>query len=105
MRSIPGDLSGRGAYAAVYVELEEGGGQVNYLKDFGEQWWFRWQQTMAKGFAPEDFCRSMADSALRTSCCRRPIDWRVSRRLRTQKCVVYGVEVMSMASAACSRRS
>jgi hypothetical protein len=29
---------------AVYVDWK-GGGQVNYLKELGEQWWFRWQQT------------------------------------------------------------
>lgn len=29
---------------AVYVDWK-GGGQVNYLKDLGEQWWFRWRQT------------------------------------------------------------
>jgi hypothetical protein len=33
------------ALRAVYVDWK-GGGQVNYLQDFGEQWWFRWQQTM-----------------------------------------------------------
>ena len=38
---------------AVYVDWK-GGGQVNYLRDFGEQWWFRWQQTMANGFRPAD---------------------------------------------------
>ena len=32
------------ALRAVYVDWK-GGGQVNYLKDLGEQWWFRWQQT------------------------------------------------------------
>jgi hypothetical protein len=37
------------ALRAVYVDWK-GGGQVNYLKDFGDQWWFRWQQTMANGF-------------------------------------------------------
>ncbi len=32
------------AQRAVYVDWK-GGGQVNYLKDLGEQWWFRWRQT------------------------------------------------------------
>ena len=32
------------ALRAVYVDWK-GGGQVNYLKELGEQWWFRWQQT------------------------------------------------------------
>jgi hypothetical protein len=41
------------ALRAVYVDWK-GGGQVNYLRDFGEQWWFRWQQTMANGFRPAD---------------------------------------------------
>jgi hypothetical protein len=42
------------ALRAVYVDWK-GGGQVNYLRDFGEQWWFRWEQTMANGFRPADF--------------------------------------------------
>ena len=37
------------ALRAVYVDWK-GGGQVNYLKDLGEQWWFRWQQT--RNFKP-----------------------------------------------------
>ena len=40
----------------MYVDWK-GGGQVNYLSDFGEQWWFRWQQTLAKKFAPSDLPR------------------------------------------------
>ena len=36
---------------AVYVDWK-GGGQVNYLKELGEQWWFRWQQT--RNFQPAD---------------------------------------------------
>jgi hypothetical protein len=39
------------ALRAVYVDWK-GGGQVNYLKGFGDQWWFRWQETMARGFTP-----------------------------------------------------
>ena len=35
----------------------KGGGQVNYLRDFAEQWWFRWQQTLAREFKAEDFSR------------------------------------------------
>jgi hypothetical protein len=31
------------ALRAVYVDWK-GGGQVNYLKELGEQWWSRWQQ-------------------------------------------------------------
>jgi hypothetical protein len=41
------------ALRAVYVDWK-GGGQVNYLREFGEQWWFRWQQTAGTGFRPED---------------------------------------------------
>ncbi|HXA48742.1 MAG TPA: hypothetical protein VNV86_00490 [Candidatus Acidoferrum sp.] len=44
------------ALRAVYVDWK-GGGQVNYLSDFGEQWWFRWQQTLAKKFSPSDLPR------------------------------------------------
>jgi hypothetical protein len=40
------------AQRAVYVDWK-GGGQVNYLKDLGEQWWFRWQQT--RNFQAGDF--------------------------------------------------
>ena len=39
------------ALRAVYVDWK-GGGQVNYLKDLGEQWWFRWRQT--RNFKPAD---------------------------------------------------
>jgi hypothetical protein len=38
---------------AVYVDWK-GGGQVNYLRDFGDDWWFRWQQTVARGFHAAD---------------------------------------------------
>ena len=41
------------ALRAVYVDWK-GGGQVNYLAELGEDWWFRWQQTVARGFHPED---------------------------------------------------
>ncbi|HEV3197116.1 MAG TPA: DUF6798 domain-containing protein, partial [Bryobacteraceae bacterium] len=44
------------ALRAVYIDWK-GGGQVNYLRDFGEQWWFRWQQTMANGFRPADLSK------------------------------------------------
>ena len=39
------------ALRAVYVDWKAGG-QVNYLKDLGEQWWFRWQET--RNFQPGD---------------------------------------------------
>jgi hypothetical protein len=41
------------ALRAVYVDWK-GGGQVNYLKELGEEWWRRWQQTMAPGFRTAD---------------------------------------------------
>lgn len=41
---------------AVYVDWKAGG-QVNYLSAFGEQWWFRWQQTLARRFRPSDLSR------------------------------------------------
>lgn len=44
------------ALRAVYVDWK-GGGQVNYLSGFGEQWWFRWQQTLARKFTPADLPR------------------------------------------------
>jgi hypothetical protein len=44
------------ALRAVYVDWK-GGGQVNYLKELGEQWWRRWQLTMAPGFHPQDVDR------------------------------------------------
>jgi len=44
------------ALRTVYVDWK-GGGQANYLKDFGEEWWSRWQQTMARGFAPADMAK------------------------------------------------
>ena len=39
------------ALRAVYVDWK-GGGQVNYLKDLGEQWRFRWRQI--RDFQPAD---------------------------------------------------
>jgi hypothetical protein len=39
------------ALRAVYVDWKAGG-QVNYLHDFAEDWWFRWQQTMVPRFTP-----------------------------------------------------
>jgi hypothetical protein len=44
------------ALRAVYVDWK-GGGQINYLKDLGERWWLRWQQTLAAGFRPADLPR------------------------------------------------
>ena len=44
------------ALRAIYVDWKAGG-QANYLKEFGEQWWSRWQQTMARGFRPADLAK------------------------------------------------
>jgi hypothetical protein len=38
---------------AVYVDWKSGG-QANYLQEFGDEWWSRWQQTMARRFTPAD---------------------------------------------------
>ena len=50
-RSLAPGIFRSEALRAVYVDWK-GGGQVNYLKDLGEQWWFRWQQT--RDFRPAD---------------------------------------------------
>ncbi len=47
------------ALRAVYVDWK-GGGQVNYLPGFAEQWWFRWQQTNQNRFKPRDLPRLAA---------------------------------------------
>ena len=44
------------ALRAVYVDWK-GGGQVNFAKQFGEEWWFRWQQTAAVKFKPSDLSK------------------------------------------------
>ncbi len=44
------------ALRAVYVDWK-GGGQINYLKALGEDWWFRWQQTLGAGFKAGDLPR------------------------------------------------
>ena len=44
------------ALRAVYVDWK-GGGQANFLRGLGEQWWFRWQQTGAGRFNPRDMQR------------------------------------------------
>ena len=47
------------AVRAVYVDWK-GGGQVNYLSGFADQWWFRWQQTNQNRFKPRDLPRYAA---------------------------------------------
>lgn len=37
------------ALRAIYVDWKSGG-QVNFFKDLGEEWWARWQKTMAAPF-------------------------------------------------------
>jgi hypothetical protein len=37
---------------AVYVDWKAGG-QVNFFKELGEEWWSRWQKTMAAPFDPK----------------------------------------------------
>lgn len=39
---------------AVYVDWK-GGGQVNYLKELGEQWWERWQRAMTKPLPVKEY--------------------------------------------------
>ncbi|HVP47341.1 MAG TPA: DUF6798 domain-containing protein [Bryobacteraceae bacterium] len=39
------------ALRAVYVDWKAGG-QVNFFKELGEEWWSRWQKTMASPFNP-----------------------------------------------------
>lgn len=39
------------ALRAVYVDWKTGG-QVNFFRDLGEEWWARWQKTMAAPFHP-----------------------------------------------------
>jgi hypothetical protein len=40
------------AQRAIYVDWKSGG-QVNFFKELGEQWWSRWQQTMEPPFDPQ----------------------------------------------------
>lgn len=41
------------ALRAIYVDWKSGG-QVNFFRELGEQWWSRWQQTLAKPYDPSD---------------------------------------------------
>jgi hypothetical protein len=58
-RSLAPGIFRSEALRAVYVDWK-GGGQVNYLREFGEDWWFRWQQTVGRGFKPADMGRYSA---------------------------------------------
>jgi hypothetical protein len=44
------------AVRAVYVDWKTGG-QVNFFKELGEEWWSRWQKTMAEPFHATDLQR------------------------------------------------
>jgi len=44
------------ALRAVYVDWKMGG-QVNFFKELAEEWWSRWQKTMAEPFSPGDLPR------------------------------------------------
>ena len=55
-RSLDPGIFRAEAMRAIYVDWK-GGGQVNYLSGFGEQWWFRWQQTLARRFSAADLPR------------------------------------------------
>jgi hypothetical protein len=44
------------ALRTVYVDWKAGG-QANFFREFGEQWWFRWQQTVGRGFQAADLPR------------------------------------------------
>ena len=56
-RSLAPGIFRSEALRAVYVDWK-GGGQVNYLKDLGEEWWFRWRQT--RSFQPADLAQYTA---------------------------------------------
>lgn len=47
------------ALRAVYADWK-GGGQVNYLKDLGEEWWRRYQATILRPFTEPDLSRFAA---------------------------------------------
>ena len=44
------------ALRAIYVDWKSGG-QVNFFKDLGEQWWSRWERTLAQPFDPDKVMR------------------------------------------------
>lgn len=55
-RSLAPGIFRAQAIRAVYVDWK-GGGQINFFQDFAAEWWFRWQQTVGRGFAPQDLPR------------------------------------------------
>jgi hypothetical protein len=62
------------ALRAIYVDWK-GGGQVNMVKAFGQEWWKRWQETMAPPFEPfrlEEFARLGIDYAVVSAANRVP---------------------------------
>jgi len=52
-KQLPPGIFRAEAQRAVYVDWK-GGGQVNYLTGFAQQWWSRWSQMMAGPYAPQD---------------------------------------------------
>jgi hypothetical protein len=48
-RSLAPGIFRSEALRAVYVDWK-GGGQVNFVRQFGEEWWRRWSEAMAPGF-------------------------------------------------------
>ena len=44
------------ALRTVYVDWK-GGGQLNFLKSFGEIWWARWQDTIERPLTNEEYAR------------------------------------------------
>jgi hypothetical protein len=55
-RSLDPGIFRSEALRSVYVDWK-GGGQINFFRDYAELWWFRWQQTNGRGFAPGDLPR------------------------------------------------
>ena len=47
------------ALRAIFVDWKSGG-QVNFFKDLGEEWWWRWQQTLAQPFDPNNLMQYRA---------------------------------------------
>jgi len=55
-KQLPPGIFRAEAQRAVYVDWK-GGGQVNYLTGFAQQWCSRWSQMMAAPYAPQDVSR------------------------------------------------
>ena len=88
-RSLDPGIFRAEALRAVYVDWK-GGGQINYLRAFADDWWFRWHETLGAGFHPAALLRYEALG----------ITWLVLRpehaldrppQFRNEKYVVYGL--------------